>query len=51
MTVPMRFNRLILYRPWLWHSAEPGFGAGPETGRLIQVVSFEKAEAEAPAPV
>ena len=50
MTVPMRFNRLILYRPWLWHSAEAGFGDGPETGRLIQVVSFEKAEAEAPAP-
>ena len=23
MTVPMRFNRLLLYRPWLWHSAGP----------------------------
>ena len=42
MTVPMRFNRLILYRPWLWHSAGPGFGDSNETGRLIQVLSFER---------
>ncbi len=41
MTVPMRFNRLILYRPWIWHSAAPGFGDSNETGRLIQVFSFE----------
>lgn len=26
MSVPMRFNRLILLRPWLWHTAGPGFG-------------------------
>ncbi len=45
MTVPMRFNRLILYRPWMWHSAAPGFGDSPETGRLIQVLSFEKVAA------
>ena len=46
MTVPMRFNRLILYRPWMWHSAAPGFGDSPETGRLIQVLSFQKAAAD-----
>ncbi len=43
MTVPMRFNRAIFYRPWLWHSAGPGFGSTPEDGRLIQVFSFVRA--------
>lgn len=43
MTVPMRFNRLILYRPWLWHSAGPAFGDSLETGRLIQLVGFQSA--------
>jgi len=42
MTVPMRFNRAIFYRPWLWHSAGPGFGDAPENGRLVQVFSFAR---------
>jgi len=41
MTVPMRFNRLIMYRPWQWHSAGPAFGDSLENGRLIQLVGFE----------
>jgi hypothetical protein len=41
MTVPMRFNRLILYRPWLWHSAGEAFGASLDDGRLIQLVAFQ----------
>lgn len=40
MTVPMRFNRLIIYRPWLWHSAGESFGNTPEDGRLVQVMHF-----------
>ena len=44
MTVPMRFNRMILYRPWLWHSATEGFGQSPEDGRLIQVLAFKAAD-------
>jgi len=40
MTIPMRFNRAIFYRPWLWHSAGPGFGDQPENGRMVQVFSF-----------
>ena len=28
MTVPMRFNRLILFRPWFWHTAGCSFGDG-----------------------
>lgn len=42
MTVPMRFNRMILYRPWMWHSAGAPFGDSDETGRLIQLLSFER---------
>ncbi len=41
MTLPMRFNRLILYRPWLWHSAGEAFGTSLEDGRLIQLVAFQ----------
>ena len=43
MTLPMRFNRLIMYRPWLWHSAGEPFGDCLETGRLIQLVGFHSA--------
>ncbi len=45
MTVPMRFNRAIFYRPWLWHSAGPGFGDRVENGRMVQVFSFLSAQA------
>jgi len=41
MTLPMRYNRAVLYRPWLWHSAGPAFGKTPEDGRLIQLLAFE----------
>jgi hypothetical protein len=34
-TVPMRYNRLVLLRPWQWHNATPGFGTTIENGRLI----------------
>ncbi len=40
MEVPMVFNRLILFRPWLWHTASPGFGDSLENGRLIYPVFF-----------
>jgi hypothetical protein len=41
MTVPMRFNRCILFRAWLWHSHAENFGDSMETGRLIQVFFFD----------
>ena len=25
MTVPMRFNRMIIFRPWFWHPVAWGF--------------------------
>jgi hypothetical protein len=43
MQVPMRFNRLILLRPWLWHTAGPAFGDSPENGRLVYLMFFRSA--------
>ena len=40
MNVPMRYNRLILLRPWLWHTAGPGFGETIENGRLVYLMFF-----------
>ena len=42
-TVPMRFNRLVLLRPWLWHTAGPAFGDSLENGRLVYLMFFESA--------
>jgi hypothetical protein len=39
-SAPMRFNRLILFSPWLFHNAGPGFGAAGEEGRLVQLLFF-----------
>ena len=43
MEVPMRFNRLILLRPWLWHTAGPAFGDRLENGRLVLLMFFRSA--------
>lgn len=40
MQVPMRFNRLVLLRPWLWHTAGPAFGDRPENARLVYLMFF-----------
>lgn len=40
MRVPMRFNRLILLRPWLWHTAGESFGDRLENGRLVYLMFF-----------
>ncbi|WP_373488941.1 DUF6445 family protein [Blastomonas sp.] len=42
MRVPMRFNRLILFSPWLFHNAADGFGADAETGRLVHLQFFAR---------
>jgi hypothetical protein len=39
--VPMKFNRLVLFRPWLWHNASPGFGDRAENGRLVYILSYD----------
>lgn len=40
MRVPMRFNRLVLLRPWLWHTAGESFGDSMENGRLVYLMFF-----------
>ncbi len=44
MQVPMRFNRLVLLRPWLWHTAGPAFGDRIENGRLVYLMFFASAQ-------
>lgn len=38
--VPMRFNRLVILRPWLWHNAGAGFGDSLENGRLVHLLFY-----------
>lgn len=45
MCVPMRFNRLILLRPWLWHTAGESFGDAMENGRLVYLMFFARPDA------
>lgn len=42
MTVPMRFNRLILFSPWMFHNSGLAFGKTPQDGRLVQLMFFAK---------
>ena len=42
--VPMRFNRLLLLRPWLWHTAGENFGDSLENGRLVYLMFFASAQ-------
>lgn len=35
LTVPMRFNRLMLFRPQQYHDAGAGFGGDLQNGRLV----------------
>ncbi len=44
MQVPMRFNRLLLLRPWLWHTAGQAFGDSLENGRLVYLMFFGSAQ-------
>ena len=41
MTVPMRFNRMILLRPWYYHTAGQSFGTDMADGRLVQLFFFK----------
>jgi hypothetical protein len=42
MTVPMRFNRLVLLQPQYWHTSGPGFGDCVENGRLVYLMFFRR---------
>lgn len=36
MSVPYKYNRLVLFRPWMFHSPGPAFGDTIENSRLVQ---------------
>lgn len=40
MVVPYRYNRLIMFRPWLFHAPGQAFGNTLETARLVQTFFF-----------
>lgn len=44
MTVPMRFNRMLLVRPQHWHDAGVSFGTTPENGRLVYLSFYNHAD-------
>ncbi|WP_300545281.1 DUF6445 family protein [Maricaulis sp.] len=43
MMIPMKFNRMVLFRGYIWHDAGVSFGTGPANGRLILPLFFENA--------
>jgi len=47
--VGMKFNRLLFFRPWIWHAAGPGFGSTLEDGRLIVVIALNELSLTRPA--
>jgi hypothetical protein len=50
MTVPMRFNRLILLQPQYWHTAGESFGDSIENGRLVYLMFFLRGPGPTAAP-
>ena len=48
MSLPMQFNRLVLFRSWLWHSFTENFGDTLDNGRLIQIFFFDYAGVRPP---
>ena len=43
MMLPMKFNRLVLFRGYLWHDAGRSFGTTKENGRLILPLFYDSA--------
>ncbi len=44
ITVPMRFNRLMILRPQQYHVAGRGFGTSKENARLVYVNSYNNVD-------
>ncbi len=45
MTIPMRYNRLVIIKPQQYHDAGISFGDSPENGRLIYVCAYNYPDA------
>ncbi len=43
-TLPIKFNRLVLFLPLMWHTSGVDFGDTIENGRLVQVLFFTAAD-------
>lgn len=41
LTVPMIYNRMVLFRPWLWHSHSKNFGDTIDNSRLVQLFFYK----------
>lgn len=39
-SVPYKYNRLVMFRPWLFHAPGESFGDSIETARLVQTFFF-----------
>jgi len=50
VTVPMQFNRLVLFRPLLRHSDGDGFGDSTGSGRLVQLFFLRSASRSGAPP-
>jgi hypothetical protein len=37
-SIPYKYNRLVLFRPWLLHSPGPAFGKTLDTCRIVQTI-------------
>jgi len=44
MTVPTRFNRLVLLQPSRWHTSGESFGDSVENGRLVYLMFFMRGQ-------
>ena len=44
MMIPMRFNRIAIFRGYLWHDAGISFGTTPENSRLILPFFFNNVQ-------
>lgn len=40
--IPMKYNRIVFFRPWFWHSHGENFGTTRENSRLVQIFFFRK---------
>lgn len=38
LTIPYKYNRLVLFRPWLLHSPGPAFGDTLDSARIVQTI-------------
>lgn len=46
----MRFNRVVLFRPWMWHSHGCNFGTTRENSRLVQLFFFNEVNSQMRVP-